>query len=80
VAITTLVRPHIGESPALESDHHFRQSFVWNSKHDRVSINRSRRRLGGVKPQPKLAKYFLYGWGLFVTLGPVHDHDRVSQS
>jgi len=60
VAVTALVRPHIGESTALEPDHHIGQSFVRDSKHDRVSINRPVRRLGRVEPQSKLTQNFLY--------------------
>jgi hypothetical protein len=33
VGITTLVRPHIGETIAFEPDHHFRQSLVRNPEH-----------------------------------------------
>jgi len=80
VDITPFVRPNIYESRALEPHHHFRQSLVWNSKHHRVSVDRSGRRLRRIEPQSKLAENLENGGGRLVPRGSVHHHDRVPQS
>ena len=78
--ITTFVRPDIRESRALEPHYHFRQPLVWNSKHHRVSIDRSGRRLRRIEPQSKLTENVENGGGRLTPRGSVHHHDRVPQS
>ena len=78
--ITTFVRPDIRESRALEPHHHFCQPLVWNSKHHRVSVDRSGRRLGCIEPQSKLTENLENGGGRVVPRGSIHHHDRVTQS
>jgi hypothetical protein len=80
VDITPFVRPDIHESRALEPHYHFRQPLVWNSKHHRVSINRSGRCLRRIEPQSKLAENLVNRGGRLVPRRSVHHHDRVTQS
>lgn len=77
---TAFVRANIGESRALEPDHHFRQPLVGNSKHHRVSIDRSRRRLRRIEPKTQLAENLVNGGRRLLSRGSVHHHDRVPQS